>query len=559
VLLAVIVAAFLLLTAVRLTGPHDLMDRDQQKAAGYVKDVLHNGHWASQRDVDGMVMSKPPMFTWLAAGAVAMSGGMNRFALAVPSAVSVLLVVLLLYWAGDRWFGRWAGFWAAVMYLPTIPVYKQLGLIRTDPLLTLTVTAGMLTAFLAWTRRLSWLWFWLVVTASILTKGPLGPALAAFGLAAAAWERLGRAPAGEDPPRPAPVSGHAAGILLTLAITGAWFWFAWLRDGQDFIDKVIGQELVGHAVGDEDRGLSLRAVRPFFFFLSRFFPWSIPACVAIWRVVRHPASDPQVRRFERFLVCQFALGTLLFCLGSHKREDHIFPLLPAAAWLAGREFVRWWPPKRPARYVAVIAAGLAVLAGIHAVVEHTVRVTKPQNVSTRAARAFARDMDRAVGREFPFAYAMFTPYAPQYFLRTYRPNLLPAQLPRLLGGDVPVFVVAPYDPPTPDGADALHELARSAPMMDGALRVVSNHPRLEWPPVVATLAYDLHLQLENAALVSAHAQLVVVRRRDPAKPARVTVTNWDTEPRRVNVRLAGTPDTSLELAPEESAAVATQR
>ncbi len=55
----------LVLFGVRLAGPPDLTDNDQERPSAYVLDVVQNGNWCVQRDAYGEIASKPPL-TWLA-------------------------------------------------------------------------------------------------------------------------------------------------------------------------------------------------------------------------------------------------------------------------------------------------------------------------------------------------------------------------------------------------------------------------------------------------------------------------------------------------------------
>src|SRR5205085_4348258 len=48
-----VVAGAVALWAVRLTGPPDLMNWDQERPSAYVLDAVRNGHWACQRDWTG--------------------------------------------------------------------------------------------------------------------------------------------------------------------------------------------------------------------------------------------------------------------------------------------------------------------------------------------------------------------------------------------------------------------------------------------------------------------------------------------------------------------------
>src|SRR3954466_15855950 len=85
ILLAVIAASIF---SIRLLAPPDLLDQDQERPASYVLDVIINGHWLCQKDLFGDITSKPPVWTWLSALTVLVSGKINVFALYLPGAMA---------------------------------------------------------------------------------------------------------------------------------------------------------------------------------------------------------------------------------------------------------------------------------------------------------------------------------------------------------------------------------------------------------------------------------------------------------------------------------------
>ncbi len=75
--------------------------------------------------------------------------------------------------------------------------------------------------------------------------------------------------------------------------------------------------------------------KPSFYFLTRFFPWSILSVIGFWRIWQSPSQDLKCRTAERFVFCYFFFGLAVLSLASHHRGDLIFPLLPAASLVAG--------------------------------------------------------------------------------------------------------------------------------------------------------------------------------------------------------------------------------
>jgi hypothetical protein len=250
-LLLVTVALFI----VRATGPSNLMDNDQERPAAYVLDAAVNGNWACQSDWTGDIMSKPPLFTWIAAVATLPVGHANLVSLYAPCLMAMALTVTLIFRFGRNQFSWAAGFLAGLMYLAAPSGVKHIALARTDALFAATIALTALLGYRAWTRGRGWPWFWVAAALATLTKGPLGVLLAATGLLTVIWERfpaqtgssfpstgVGRAEDSrqEDPRGTSSLAGHLAGLALFLLITVGWFWLAYRHSGPAFIDKVIG-------------------------------------------------------------------------------------------------------------------------------------------------------------------------------------------------------------------------------------------------------------------------------------------------------------------------------
>ena len=89
---------------IRISGPTDLESYAQVLNIGYILDLMTQGHWLVQYDLESAIMSKPPLHTWLMAPFTALFG-LNRLALALPSFLSILGLALLLLETGRRRFG----------------------------------------------------------------------------------------------------------------------------------------------------------------------------------------------------------------------------------------------------------------------------------------------------------------------------------------------------------------------------------------------------------------------------------------------------------------------
>lgn len=471
VLLAALVLA---LFALRLTGPSNLEADAQDRNVGYVMDVVWEGHWLVQQDIRGRIMSKPPLHTW-AVSLFAEIGGINRLTLALPSALAVLAMALLVLEVGRRRYGLLAGGLAGLAVVLAPMMSKHIALVRTDALFALAVAAGAFAAHRAWARGGGWTPFWFWSALATLIKGPLGLVLAAMGLAAWFWERR------SDPATPRPAGTHWAGIAVFLLLTLGWLVPALVSAGEPLVNKLFFEELVGQATGVGKGGFPGRNLpKPTLYFILRFLPFSLFALYALWRIVRHPAAAADARRFERFLFCWIVGGIVLFSLASHHRGDLLLPLWPAAALLAGREMAIL-SERIGGRLTGAVLAGLTLffLAGTwwayHGKAARGSEEVRYTVAAERAARALA-----ASGLDVRRIHHLDTPVTLQLGLGTFRIWIDEAEALRLARGTEPVLlaVESPEDFPRlfGPGGPALREVFRWPPEGNGkaAVRVYAH-------------------------------------------------------------------------------------
>lgn len=526
------------LFALRLLGPADLTDNDQERPASYVLDAVQNGHWLIQRDAYDDIASKPPLFTWLAALATEVCGGrISRFTLYLPSAAALVATALLVNAAAGRHFGALAGWFAALSLLFSSYGYKHVVLARNDALFACTVTWAALAAWQAWNRGRGWTGFWLAAAAATLTKGPLGLVLAAGGLVAVAWERRSATPL---PLRGRPWSGG----LLWLGLVGGWFLLAWLEAGPDLIQKQLGRELAGHLTGAEAGGKPPFSdpLHPLLYFLSRYAPWSLAAAAGLWRVWRRPAAEATGRRFERFLFGWFAMGLTVFTVAPHKRPDLLLPLIPAAALLAGRELAGWLArfPELRVRRLTTLSAVL--LLGVLAVLRPQGRDTSVEVRNTRAQRELAGWWEQAGPPGVPLTFVEHTLTA-QFYLNRHQLVVTPEQAARLLRAEAACVLITRDLPALRGRLPAGYEpvVLRAEPPEAPRAWLVANRPLADLARGPAAVGVGpLHVRLDGAEWTGARRHELVLRRTRAG--ARAEVVNTGTSPISVGVVWADAPD-----------------
>lgn len=394
----------------RLIAPSDLLDNDQLRPAMYALDIVLHGHWAVQTDLGGEIASKPPLYAWLVAVSSLPAGRVTLFTLYLPCAVAIGFTATCIYVAGRRLLGDLAAFCGGAMVVLSAYGFKHVTLARTDAVFMACVCAAALLAWRAWsmgsrpgvTRRactLAWALAWSAAALATLTKGPLGVVLAGMGLLAVVFERRASGRSGLR-------GTHWLGAAIWVALVGGWFVAAYAAGGEAFIDKVIGRELVGHVIGTSKENPEVLSVgerikdfvlglgKPTVYIVGQFLPWSLLTVLGLIRVVRHPSSEADERRFERFLACWLTGGVVLFSFMPHQRADLLLPLVPAAALLAGREAARPLAGRRPMMRGALVGGiVLAAMGGAayHYVVHNGASRDTQQSEGTRATASRVRE------------------------------------------------------------------------------------------------------------------------------------------------------------------------
>lgn len=198
---------------------------EEGRRALLARDVLEEGRWMLPRVCGVRYVNKPPMLVWLIVGASYLTGGVNEWAVRLPSLVAVLAAGLSVWAFGRKTIGPVAATVAAAVLFLTPAVLQKSALGETDAL----VMACSFAAFALWWLRfrvgpVGWLWWFLcgvVLAGAAFAKGP--PVLLYFALAVGITTLLMK--------RPRELLGLVA--CLALAVVPALVWAAAVRERGD--------------------------------------------------------------------------------------------------------------------------------------------------------------------------------------------------------------------------------------------------------------------------------------------------------------------------------------
>ncbi|MCX5655251.1 MAG: glycosyltransferase family 39 protein [Planctomycetota bacterium] len=383
-----------------------LYDPDEPRTALVARLMAERGDWLAPHlpavfhhdyphdPVEGDLLAywdKPPLYFWLAAGAMKALGP-TALAARLPAALSLVAAVLMAYAAGRSLWGARAGFLAGVVMAVSPMPLAMAHAARMDALLAALMTA-MLLAMLRLMLGLGRAWVWTLVLyvaagLGILTKGLEAVVFPAAAVAVATaltgrWRDLRRL-------RP------LQGALVCLAVAAPWFVYMHFRypgaaDGQGtgFLYEFFVRQHFGRAGGETGQKLppgSLAAI-----LLAGLMPWTIFLPAACARLGRKGWRERRENPAVLLLIVWPLLIVGVFSFLKTAMLHYVLPAFPPLAILLGAYLDERLSDGVPDRWfrrgmaTAVVLGGVAVAGAIVYLVRND--LWRPEFLWTFAAAA----------------------------------------------------------------------------------------------------------------------------------------------------------------------------
>jgi 4-amino-4-deoxy-L-arabinose transferase-like glycosyltransferase len=332
---------------------HRLADRDlwsshEARAAMDAQTILDDGDWALPHLYgDRAELQKPPLYYWLVAIIARARGGVvDARAVRLPSTLSALGCIGLIFWLAWRRGRRIAGIIAATVLATAIHFTWLARVGRIDMPLSLAVSVCLALFYLrivpfsdadapAQGRPQNVTVFalmaaYLALAAGLLLKGPIALVLpaAVFGPLLLFEGHLRR------PLHCLHRLGIWWGLPLALVLPAAWFLWVNRAVGNELFQTFFVHHNLNRALG---QNVVDRWSHPWWLygplFAANFLPWSLTVPVAGWLIWRKGwwRDDPEIRFAAIWLI---AILGVLSCV-SFKRADYMLPAYPGAALLIG--------------------------------------------------------------------------------------------------------------------------------------------------------------------------------------------------------------------------------
>lgn len=324
---------------------------DEPRYGAIAREVLVSGDWVVPRLNGVRYFEKPILGHWLNAASMSLFG-QNAFGLRFPSAAATGLAALALALLVRLERGTARAAVTAIVYLTCLEVFGVGVFAVLDPLLSLFVTAAMVSFYLAHRtsgrrRRLLLSSFGALCGLGFLAKGLVGVVVPAVAIVPfLLWQRRGREL----------LTDFWLPALCALLVVAPWALLIHARE-PDFWHQFFWVEHVQRFV---EAG-NLQHERPLWFLLPYLLVGSLPWVLLLPAARGLDLADP----LTRFSLCWLVFPFLLFSSSSGKIGTYVLPCFAPVAVLtslvvtgdyAGSERAF----RRAARIMAWIAAALAL-------------------------------------------------------------------------------------------------------------------------------------------------------------------------------------------------------
>ena len=346
-------------------GLRDPWPADEPRFALIVRDMVATGEWLLPRVGGDVYGDKPPLFFWMM-GLSLLATGSLRIAFLLPSLLSGLACLLMIYDLGRRLWNREAGLAAALGLLLTIQFVWQVRQAQIDATLLFWVVLGLYGLVRHLLQGPAWGWYavgWAAAGFGVITKG-VGflPLLILIPFAVL------RGPNWSPRMQGASAAGWFIGPLAFLLAVGTWLVPMLLAANADptlaaYRDEILFRQTVGRYTD------AWHHREPFWYFilevipglwlpLTLLLPWLVPQWRKAWQ-----GRDLRVA----LLLSWAALVVLFFSFSSGKRGVYVLPALPALALVSGPYLIELIQRRSVQRAMFILASVVAAVCLLGAV------------------------------------------------------------------------------------------------------------------------------------------------------------------------------------------------
>jgi 4-amino-4-deoxy-L-arabinose transferase-like glycosyltransferase len=340
-------------------GLRDPWPADEPRFALVARDMAATGNWLVPRIGGEIYADKPPLFFWLIALGIKLTGSL-KIAFLLPSLLSGLACVVLIYDLGRRLWNRETGLIAGFALLFTAQFVWQARQAQIDATLCFWTTLSLYGLLRHLLLGPQWRWYvigWAAAGFGVITKGvgflPLLVLIPYAALRAPKWQ----------PRFTAPATGKwLLGPLAFVLATSVWLAPMLLAANADpaiaaYRDEILFTQTV-------DRYANAWHHRePFWYFLIDVIPglWLPLTALLPWIVPRWRESLRSKDLRIALLSAWIVLVVIFFSFSTGKRGVYVLPAVPAFALLCAPFLRHVGEQAKAQRFLFAVTAFIAAV------------------------------------------------------------------------------------------------------------------------------------------------------------------------------------------------------
>ncbi len=321
---AILVAAILVLLPFALLINLGLMPlmSDEPTRAIVTLEMILSGNYITPTINGDFYYNKPPLFNWILAGFIKITGSMDDVVFRIPTILSLLGLGLVLYFFTKKSLGKFNAFILAMMYVTSGRILfwdSFQGLIDVTYSL---VTFGSFVVFYHFSGKRNYLamfvFTYLLTAAGYMMKGL--PSLAFQGISLMAWLWY------EKSFKKLFTWQHLAGIGVLVVVLGSYY-LAYLQNNS--LENVFKTLFSESNRLNEEEGRFINWLLHLFSFppelMYNFAPWPLLLLLLFNKNIREKAFKDRLSQFSLVI---FAANIPIYWLSANMRARYLFMLVP---------------------------------------------------------------------------------------------------------------------------------------------------------------------------------------------------------------------------------------
>ena len=322
-------------------GLTDFNTKGEPREAVVAYTMLEHGNWILPINNGGDIPYKPPFFHWCIAFFSLFIGHVNEFTSRLPSAISLILMVM----GGFAFYAKRkdvrVSFITAMLTLTAFEVHRAGVNCRVDMVNTAFMVGAMYLLYRWWEQgkhQLPWLAI-LCMSGATLTKGPVGIILPCFVMGVFMltqrenfWGIVWR---------------MALTAALSLIIPFCWYYAAYLQGGDEFL-RLVKEENIDRFMGKMAYGSHENpAWYNLLTLITGWLPYTLLLLFSLfilpWKKFGKSQQVENVKKaspLQVFTWLAFLLVLFFYCIPKSKRSVYLLPCYPFMAYLIA-EYIVW--------------------------------------------------------------------------------------------------------------------------------------------------------------------------------------------------------------------------